>query len=193
MDFEEHSVHNAGFTLVELLAVIGIIAIMSAVGIPSVIKWIHDYRLKNATLELFSNFQAARIRAMQSRSEYGIRFNVPDGKYQLISGGGNKALEAKNMESDDIIEKTVLFSAYGSDIRFGHGNAVKKATQSGGGFSPGDEVSYLNDTAEFNSRGMANSMGYVYLENNIQSTYAVSTPTMAGVVNIKRWNGMEWR
>jgi type IV fimbrial biogenesis protein FimT len=193
MDFGERSIHNTGFTLAELLVVISIIAFVSAVGIPSVIKWIPNYRLKSAALDLFSNFQAARIRAMQSRSEYGIRFNVWAGNYQLVSGGANKTLETEDNESDDIIEKTVFFSNYGSGIRYGYGNAAQKASQSGGAFSPGDEVSYLNDTAEFNSRGMTNRMGYVYLENSIQSTFAVSTPTMAGVVHIKRWNGKEWR
>jgi len=189
----KNPINNSGFTLAELLTVIGIITIVSAVSIPSIISWIPNYRLKSAALDLFSNFQAARVRAMQARSEYGIRFNVSAGSYQLVSGGANKTLEADDSASDDIIEKTVLFSEYGSGVRYGYGNATKKATQSGGSFSPGDEVSYIDDKAEFNSRGMANRMGYVYLENSRKSTFALSTPTMAGVVHIKRWNGREWR
>jgi prepilin-type N-terminal cleavage/methylation domain-containing protein len=193
MGLGKHAKHNTGFTIAELLTVISIITIVSAISIPSFISWISDYRLKNAALDLFSNFQMARNRAMQSRSEYGILFNVSAGSYQLVSGGANKKLEIAGSASDDIIEKTVLFSDYGSGVRYGHGNATKKATQSGSSFSPGDEVSYQEDMAEFNSRGMSNRMGYVYLENSKKSTFAVSTPTMAGVVHLKKWNGSKWR
>jgi hypothetical protein len=47
--------------------------------------------------------------------------------------------------------------------------------------------------AEFNSQGMSNRMGYVYLENSRKSAYAISTPTLAGVVSIKRWEGGHWQ
>jgi len=193
MRFGKHSINNAGFTIAELLTVISIISIVSVISIPSFISWLPNYRLKSAALDLFSNFQNARMRAIQSRGEYAILFNVSAGNYQLVSSGKNKTLEGGESASDDIIEKTVLLSDYGSGIRYGHGSASKKAALSGGSFSPGDEVSYLDDMAEFNSRGMANRMGYVYLENSSKSTFAVSTPTMAGVVHIKRWNGREWR
>lgn len=186
-----HCTNNDGFTIMELLTVIGIISIVSVISIPPFISWIPDYRLKSAALDLFSNFQNARMRAIQSRGEYAILFNVSAGTYQLVSSGKNKTLDGG--ESDDRIEKTVFLSDYGSGIRYGYGSASEKATGGGGGFSPGDEVSYNGDMAEFNSRGMANRMGYVYLENSRKSTFAVSTPTMAGFVHIKRWNGREWR
>ena len=104
MELEEQSVHNTGFTVVELLTVISIITIVSVISIPLFISWIPDYRLKSAALDLFSNFQVARIRAMQSRSEYGILFNVSAGSYQLICGGTNKRLETDGSVGDDIIE-----------------------------------------------------------------------------------------
>jgi len=193
MKFGRHSINTAGFTIAELLTVISIVSIVSVISIPSFISWLPNYRLKNAALDLFSNFQNARMRAIQSRGEYAIRFNVSAGNYQLVNGGANKTYEGGKSPSDDIIEKTISLSNYGSGIRYGHGSAIEKATLSGGSFSPGDEVSYQGDMAEFNSRGMANKMGYVYLENSSKSTFAVSTPTMAGVVHIKRWNGREWR
>jgi len=193
MRFEKPFKNSDGFTLAELLTVIGIVSIVSVISIPSFISWLPNYRLKNAALDLFSNFQNARMRAIQSRGEFAILFNVSAGNYQLVNSGANKIFEGDESPSDDIIEKTVLLSNYGSGIRYGHGSAIEKATLSGGSFSPGDEVSYNGDMAEFNSRGMANKMGYVYLENSSNSTFAVSTPTRAGVVHIKRWNGREWR
>jgi Tfp pilus assembly major pilin PilA len=189
----KNSKHAEGFTLAELLTAIGMISIISLISIPSCISWISNYRLKSAALDLFSNFQEARMRAIKSRGEYAILFNVSEDNYQLMSSGMNKKIDGGNISGDDIIEKTVHLSDYGGGIRFGHGNAPEKATRGGGVFSPGDEVSYLDDRAEFNSRGMANKMGYVYLENSRKSAYAISTPTMAGVIHIKRWSGGKWR
>jgi type II secretory pathway pseudopilin PulG len=184
---------ETGFTLLEVMTVLGIIFFMAAMATPVALSWIPNYRLKNAALDLFSNFQLARMRAIQSSSEYGIVFHVRAGKYQLVNGGKNRKFEAGDPSSDDIVEKTVTLSEYGGGVRYGFGCAKKKAIVSGGGFQAGDEISYRDDTAEFNSQGMSNRMGYVYLENSQKSAYAISTPTIAGVVSIKKWSGRDWQ
>jgi len=91
-----------------------------------------------------------------------------------------------------VVEKRVRLADYGSGIRYGYGRAGRKATQSGGAFSPGDEVSFQDDVAAFNARGMADKMGYVYLQNSRQASCAVAAPTRAGVVSLKCWNGEKW-
>jgi len=184
---------EAGFTLLEVMTVLGIIFFMAAIATPVALSWIPDYRLKNAALDLFSNLQLARIRAIQSSREYGIVFHVRTGNYQLVNGGENRKFEAGDPSSDDIVEKSVALSSYGGGVRYGFGGARKKATVSGGSFKAGDEISYQDDVAEFNSQGMSNRMGYVYLENSQKSAYAISTPTIAGVVNIKKWAGRSWQ
>jgi len=184
---------ETGFTLLEMMTVLGIILFMAAMATPVSLSWITDYRLKNAALDLFSNFQLARMRAIQSSREYGIVFHVQAGKYQLVNGGENRKFEAGDTSSDDVVEKTVILSEYGGGVRYGFGVADKKAIVSGGSFHAGDEISYRDDVAEFNSQGMSNRMGYVYLENSRKSAYAISTPTLAGVVNIKKWTGRNWQ
>ncbi len=184
---------EAGFTLLEVMTVLGIIFFMAAIATPVALSWIPDYRLKNAALDLFSNLQLARIRAIQSSREYGIVFNVRAGNYQLVNGGKNRKFEAGDPSSDDIVEKSVALSSYGGGVRYGFGGADKKAIVGGGSFQDGDEISYRDDVAEFNSQGMSNRMGYVYLENSQKSAYAISTSTIAGVVNIKKWNGRSWQ
>lgn len=192
MDFKTEQLEK-GFTLIEMMVVLGIIFLLAAIATPAIMGWMPGYRLKNAALDLFSNFQLARMRAIQCRGEYGIIFNVQTGYYQLVNGGVNKKFEGAVSTSDDIVEKTIILSEYGSGVRYGYGRADKKATVSGGGFQLGDEISYQNDSAEFNSQGLSNRMGYVYLENNQESAYAVSTATLAGVVTIKKWMGEQWQ
>ncbi|MBA4367229.1 MAG: hypothetical protein C0403_06280 [Desulfobacterium sp.] len=184
---------ETGFTLLEIMTVLGIIFFMAAMATPVTLSWIPNYRLKNAALDLFSNFQLARMRAIQSSREYGIVFHVRAGNYQLVNGGENRKFEAGDPSSDDVVEKTVALSEYGGGVRYGFGGADKKATVGGGSFHAGDEISYRDDVAEFNSQGMSNRMGYVYLENSQKSAYAISTPTLAGVVNIKKWTGRNWQ
>jgi Tfp pilus assembly protein FimT len=184
---------ETGFTLLEIMTVLGIIFLMAAMATPVALSWIPNYRLQNAALDLFSNFQLARMRAIQSSREYGIVFHVRTGNYQIVNGGENRKFEAGDPSSDDIVEKTVSLSGYGGGVRYGFGGADKKATVSGGSFQAGDEISYQDDVAEFNSQGMSNRMGYVYLENSQKSAYAISTPTIAGVVKIKKWTGRNWQ
>lgn len=182
-----------GMTLLELITILSIVSLLAIAAVPSALRWFSDYRLKSAALDLFTNFQLARMRAIQDGTEYGIVFSAVSGEYRLVSGGENKRFEGAVPGSDDVVEKAVSLRKYGGGICYGHGRADRKATVSGGTFQAGDEISYRDDMAEFNAQGMSNRMGYVYLKNDRESAYAVSTPTLAGVVNIKRWDQGQWR
>jgi hypothetical protein len=96
------------------------------------------------------------------------------------------------------VEKTlVLSSQYGSNTRYGHAGATVNAQDGGASFD--DEISFseitgANDnTVVFNSRGMINSLagGYVYLQNDANSTYAIGV-LGSGVILMRKWNGAAW-
>ena len=186
-------INNLGFTLMEMMTVMAILAVIAALSIPSYLQKLPDYRLESAAKALFSDFQIARMKAIRGGTEYAIVFNTDSNSYCLVNGGHNRMYDGRSHTSDDIVEKTVHLSEYGSGVGYGYGNAMKKATTGGGSFSEGDEISYADDTAEFGPDGMVYKLGYVYLSNRRYSSYAVATPTMAGVVKMKHWNGLAWK
>lgn len=72
---------DAGFTLVELFVTMAIMLIMAAFAVPMFADWQHNFRLKNATQELFSNFQRAKLTAVKRNMVCTITFNQSiDGK-----------------------------------------------------------------------------------------------------------------
>ena len=178
--------NNYGFTLVELMIGIAIIAILTATAIPAIKAWIPNYRLKAAGRDLFSTLQKVRLLAVKKNSTHAVLFDTAAGTYQIFNSSG-----ADNTwgTADDIPERPpTALSNYGSGIAYGHGNATINATVAGGGIFPGDDVSYTGNMLAFNSRGMLAGLGgYVYLSNNINSACAVGTPTTTGNVVFRKW------
>ena len=68
---------SAGFTLVELMIFIAIVAILSAVAIPNIIGWLSNYRLRSAVNDLLSNMQLAKVTAIKTNSNCTVTFNQP--------------------------------------------------------------------------------------------------------------------
>ena len=58
-----HPLARQGFTLVELIVVIGFIAVLLVVATPSFTEWRANANLKAASREVFSSFQLARVEA----------------------------------------------------------------------------------------------------------------------------------
>lgn len=63
-----------GFTLVEILTVVTIIGIMTAIAIPGFSTWIPNMRLKSDARDLYSNLQKAKLEAVKQNSCTGVVF-----------------------------------------------------------------------------------------------------------------------
>jgi len=71
---------EAGVTLVELMTVVAIIAIVSAMAIPNFKAWIARSQLKEAILELHSNLNLARMAAMNRNTTITATVFVSGGR-----------------------------------------------------------------------------------------------------------------
>ena len=68
---------RAGFTLVELLAVVSVFAIMSAIAMPQLGRAIDLYRLGIAIREVERELQTARVNAVTANRPVRVLFNCP--------------------------------------------------------------------------------------------------------------------
>jgi prepilin-type N-terminal cleavage/methylation domain-containing protein len=173
-----------GFTIIELLVTIVVLAIVAAIAIPGFSRWLPDRRLRVAARDVYSNMQLAKLGAVRSNTDWAIVFDTTAGaqRYQVCSDSGDGSWATTG---DNAVEKTVNLADYESGIAYGHGNATDDIP--GGGAPPADDITYASDVAVFNPRGTG-SGGYVYLENSKNTiTYGVGTRT-TGAIRLLKWN-----
>jgi len=102
---------NEGFTLMELIIVIGVIAIAAAFTLPNIPSWRASAKLNGASRDLATNFQLAKMEATKRNSFCAVTFNITvDGTLfdaiVYVDVAGNLLYNA----GDDEILRTVKFS-----------------------------------------------------------------------------------
>jgi len=66
---------DSGFTLLELMVVIGIVGILSAVAIPSYFQWLPRHRVGSAARTVMSTLEFARINAVKTNADVDVIFD----------------------------------------------------------------------------------------------------------------------
>jgi prepilin-type N-terminal cleavage/methylation domain-containing protein len=80
---------DGGFTLIEIMIVVAILGIGSAIAVPSYIQWNARAQLRQATSELQSNLVQARMVAKNRNTAMTATFmKAADGRYSATFGGG---------------------------------------------------------------------------------------------------------
>ncbi len=176
------AIGDRGFTLIEVLVTIAILGILSSLAIPGFSGWLPNYRLKGAARDLYSNLQLAKMGAVKERSDWAVKFNGSN--YQVVSGGANGVYDGGS--GDDVVQKTVSLSDYGSGVSFGAGGSSPPAVTG--------EVPATSNPVVFNSRGFTNGTNAVtaYLTNSRNTCYAVGT-WASGAVVLRKWSGSTWK
>jgi len=110
---------NSGFTLVELMVTIAIIAIVAAIAIPGYMSWLPNYRLKSAVLDLEGNIQRTRLQAIKYNQTWAVLFDQPNNIYYVCSNPGVNGLwdGPVAMGGDgDTVERTVNLADYNAGV-----------------------------------------------------------------------------
>ncbi len=178
---------KSGFTIVELVVALAIMGIAVSVAIPGFSRWLPDYRLKTAATDLYANLQLAKMSAVRDNAQWAIYFDPNFDAYQVRYGTGP---EGTYIDPGGFgTEKTIILANYKGGVCFGHGNATGDL---GGGWD--DEITFGSayaNTVILSPRGMSDSEGYVYLQNNKNAAYAVGALT-TGFILMRKWTGTAW-
>ncbi len=165
---------KSGFTLIEVMVVVAIVGIMSAVAIPSIINWLPNYRLSSAAGDIVSCLQEAKMRAVKENTNVIVIFS--SNEYEAFvdngEGGGNA----------------------GNNIKDGSEPRIKNISM------PADiDLSDFNDPGAadiklgFNSRGfLATNAGSLLIKNN-KSNYRKIIASTAGNIRVEQSvDGINW-
>jgi len=94
---------NTGFTLLELMIVLAIIAIGAAVAGFSIKGMMPDIRLSAAARDLKSDLNFARLKALRENRAVWIQFKPEEGRYDVLLDDGDSSFD----EALETILKTV--------------------------------------------------------------------------------------
>ena len=121
---------NKGFTALELMVTIGIIAVIAAIGVPAYQKYIPRYKLSKDVTNLKADLEMAKLRAKRENTCVGASFTTNDYTIFMDNGGGSATCNNVFDGNERIIEYQELspgnrFLSTGVLTRFrGNGEAV---------------------------------------------------------------------
>lgn len=116
---------EGGFTLIEVMIVVAIIGLASALAVPNYIDWHAKYQLRQAATEIQNQLSVARISAMSRNSVVNVSLVLSGGKVQVSAADASGASVVSLTQMMDSVTglipapTTVAFSPLG--IRSGGG------------------------------------------------------------------------
>lgn len=80
-----------GFTLIELMVAVAIIAIGAAMAVPNFLAWHARYQLRQAATEIQSQLNVARVAAMNRNTVVNVNLALAAGKVQVAAADATGA------------------------------------------------------------------------------------------------------
>ncbi len=93
---------EAGVTLIELMVVIGMLAILSGIVTPNIMAWRREAQLRNATTQLWGDLQKARSVAIKENQIVRIGFEAD--RYVIYKEDGPVVLSQRNLPAGASID-----------------------------------------------------------------------------------------
>lgn len=203
--------NQRGFTLVEILVVIGIMATILGISAGPFMQWYRKGKVEDRASTLHETFKWAQMQAMK-----GGEANIVDGKVSkqiiyiaaVLGGNAYRVIQWQDSNADnikDVNEFRLLQEGSLTESRFGVLPAVNKKACGNTADAPADSVVNFFDCpanvplftgyrcSRFDGKGFmsaATENAALYITNDIDN-YAISL-NPAGVMTLCRWNGTEW-
>ena len=92
---------QTGFTIVELLIGIALVATITAIAVPNFISWLPNFRLRSASQDMLSNFQKAKLAAVKSNVNVAVCFKIDNSGYTaFVDTNANYANDGEEVVAD---------------------------------------------------------------------------------------------
>ena len=104
-----------GFTIAELLVVVGILSILGMIAVPQFIAIQPGFRLDGAARQVFGELMSARMKAVNENTTYTITF--PTSHTIQIAGSATRTVDLQSLYSGVTItsnQATIQFSSRGT-------------------------------------------------------------------------------
>lgn len=162
--------HNKkkGFTLLELMVVLGILGVLGTISFPVISRVIPNYQLRAASRELVIEFKKAKMEAVKRGRTVLIEF-TPETTGDPDAGGSYRVFvdmdESGDWTSGDLLLNTVSMPR---NVRLPGGN----------------QLTFTGNRFGYNSRGLPSQTGKVTLKKKIGTkSYEISL-SVAGAVRL---------
>ena len=111
--------NESGFTLFELMVVLGIMAILASVAVPGYLGWLPKYRMRSAADDVLATLQHARLRAIRENGIVRVTFDFANDSYLVfVDNGAGANADNGTQEADEATVKNGRMPA-GIDLKDG--------------------------------------------------------------------------
>lgn len=166
-----------GFTLVEAMVVMVIVAILSSVAFASFGNWFARNRVNGAARQLHTELHTAKMKAIAENNTYRVDFDINNNVYTIYGAG--------------TVSNAITIGSYYEDIVFGF---ITGTTAFGGG-AISSSVTFSGSTVTFNPNGLSSQAGTIYLmplnETRAKMQRSIDV-NLVGRIKYRTHNGSNW-
>jgi len=180
-----------GFTLLEMMLVLIIGGVLTAIAIPAFMNWAPKYRVNGAARQVFSEMMAARAKAISEGNDYIISFDISNNRFTIYDDDDNNG-----MDSGESVRTIIIPEAY-PGIEFGRVSSPRDSSAAGfvTFIGTGPSVTFLRSGLVKTSDLPGSLSGDVYLmpedDTNLDRQRCVSV-NLTGRVRLYKYTGSDW-
>lgn len=184
----DHNHCTRGFTLIELITIMGIVAVLLVIGIPAYVNWIPDMNLRSGIRNLKSDVGLAKSTAIKQNTSCALVFDASTDSYTVIRE--NVTINLKNdgepvLKTVDMPKNVTMLVVVADDFDLnGNGKPAVGFNSRGIPYTYNTVTSLVEDLA---------GDGFVTLQNT-NNNYLRLRVTIVGLATIQRsTDGVTWK